>query len=148
MINKVTLIGRLGKDPEKKTLPNGASFVRFTLATNESYKDKDGEWKDQTEWHNIIMWRDMAERAEKQLKKGGLVFIEGKITYQRYEDKDGKQVTYTEIAASTYRTLEKTENAQYNANSAPSPVESYMPNTENKSIKTENADNENDDLPF
>ena len=95
MINKVTLIGRLGKDPEKKTLPSGVSFVRFTMATNESYKDKDGEWKDSTEWHNIIMWRELAERAEKQLKKGGLVFLEGKITYQKYEDKDGKQITFT-----------------------------------------------------
>jgi single-strand DNA-binding protein len=150
MINKVTLIGRLGKDPEKKTLPSGASFVRFTMATNESYKDKDGEWKDSTEWHNIIMWRELAERAEKQLKKGGLVFLEGKITYQKYEDKDGKQITFTEINANTFRSLEKSENS-YSANSIPPPVETYYPASaegKNTAAKVDNPANESDDLPF
>jgi len=149
MINKVTLIGRLGKDPEKKTLPSGASFVRFTMATNESYKDKDGEWKDSTEWHNIIMWRDLADRAEKQLKKGGLVFIEGKITYQKYEDKDGKQMTFTEISANTFRSLEKSENS-YSSNTVPPPVENYFPGAESKNTeaKVENTANDSDDLPF
>jgi len=148
MINKVTLIGRLGKDPEKKTLPSGAAFVRFTIATNESYKDKDGEWKDNTEWHNIIMWRELAERAERQLKKGGLVFIEGKITYQKYEDKDGKSTTFTEIAANNFRSLEKSENSSGSYN-VPPPIENYIPNSENKNTpKIENPTNDSDDLPF
>jgi single-strand DNA-binding protein len=149
MINKVTLIGRLGKDPEKKTLPSGAAFVRFTLATNESYKDKDGEWKDSTEWHNIIMWRELADRAERQLKKGGLVFVEGKITYQKYEDKDGKQMTFTEISANNFRSLEKNENSG-SSNSVPAPVETYYPVSEskNQAPKIENSANDSDDLPF
>ena len=149
MINKVTLIGRLGKDPEKKTLPSGAAFVRFTMATNESYKDKDGEWKESTEWHNIIMWRDLADRAEKQLKKGSLVFLEGKITYQKYEDKDGKQITFTEISANSFRSLEKSENSSA-SNSVPPPVDTYFNNNESKSSgeKADNPASDSDDLPF
>ena len=95
------------------------------------------------------MWRELAERAEKQLKKGGLVFLEGKITYQKYEDKDGKQMTFTEINANTFRSLEKSENSSI-SNSVPPPVETYFPNTESKntSAKIDNPANESDDLPF
>ena len=69
MINKVTLIGHLGGDPEVRTLENGTQVGRFSLATNENYKDKEGAWQSQTEWHNIIVWRDLAERSKKN-KKG------------------------------------------------------------------------------
>jgi single-strand DNA-binding protein len=152
MINKVTLIGRLGKDPEKKTLPNGASYVRFTMATSESYKDKDGEWKDQTEWHNIIMWRDLADRAEKQLKKGSLVYLEGKLTTQSWQDQDGKTNYRTEVAVNTFRSLEKREGGNYE-NFSPAPVESFESNIDNsfnqKSSKpTSKSVEEEDDLPF
>ncbi len=148
MINKVTLIGHLGKDPEKRTLPSGASYVRFSIATNESYKDKDGEWKDQTEWHNIIMWRDMADRAEKQLKKGSLAFIEGKLTTQSWQDQDGKTQYRTEIVANMFRSLDKREGGGGN-NMPPPQEEPYSGSTEKTSTKTENAPAEdNDDLPF
>ncbi|MEY3194318.1 MAG: hypothetical protein RIQ78_415, partial [Bacteroidota bacterium] len=70
MINKVTLIGNLGGDPEVRHLDNGTAVGRFSLATNENYRDKDGNWQKITEWHNVTVWRDLAERAEKQLKKG------------------------------------------------------------------------------
>ena len=109
MINKVTLIGNLGGDPEVRHLENGTAVGRFSLATNESYKDKDGNMQKQTEWHNIVIWRDMAERAEKLLKKGMLVYVEGKISYRKYTDKDGQERNVTDIVASTYRILEKLE---------------------------------------
>ena len=109
MINKVTLIGNLGGDPEVRHLENGTAVGRFSLATNENYKDKDGNWQKQTEWHNVVVWRDMAERAEKLLKKGMLVFVEGKISYRKYADKDGQERNITDIVASSYRLLEKPE---------------------------------------
>ena len=84
MINKVTLIGRLGNDPEIRHLEGGVAVARISLATNDFYRDKDGNPQETTEWHNVVMWRDLAERAEKQLKKGGLMYVEGKISYRKY----------------------------------------------------------------
>lgn len=108
MINKVTLIGNLGGDPEVRTLENGTQVGRFSLATNENYKDKDGTWQTQTEWHNIIVWRDLAERS-KMLKKGSTVYVEGKISYRKYTDKDGVEKNLTDIVANTFRLLDKRE---------------------------------------
>ena len=109
MINKVILIGNLGRDPEVRKLENGSSVAKFSLATNESYRDKSGEWQTQTEWHNIVMWRALAERAERDLKKGSLVFIEGKLTHRTWQDQDGKDRYTTEVVAYTMRSLEKRE---------------------------------------
>jgi single-strand DNA-binding protein len=109
MINKVTLIGRLGGDPEIRHLEGGAAVARFSLATNESYKDKDGNWQDLTEWHNIVVWRDQAERAAATLKKGGMCYVEGKISYRKYTTAEGQEKTSTDIVASAFRTLEKRE---------------------------------------
>ena len=152
MVNRVTLIGRLGKDPELKTLPSGASYVRFSIATNESYKDKDGEWKDLTEWHNIIMWRQMAERAEKALKKGGLVYIEGKLTHSSWQDQEGNTRNMTEIKAVSYRSLERKEQQSGGGYNPEPPVEQPV-NANTKTAngtKTDTAldDAPNDDLPF
>lgn len=105
MVNKVTLIGRLGKDPEVRTLDSGTNIAKFPLATDESYKDKNGEWQTITEWHNIIMWRDAAERAEKQLKKGFLVYIDGKLTNRSWQDENGNTRYITEVRANTFRLL-------------------------------------------
>lgn len=109
MINKVTLIGNLGGDPEIRHLENGAAVGRFSLATNENYKDKDGNWQKQTEWHNIVVWRELAERAEKQLKKGMMVYVEGKISYRKYTGQDNVERNVTDIVASNLRVLEKLE---------------------------------------
>lgn len=111
MINKVTLIGNLGGDPEIRHLDNGTAVGRFSLATNENYKDKDGAWQKQTEWHNVVVWRELAERAEKMYKKGMLVYVEGKISYRKYTDKDGQERHVTDIIANTVRLLEKIEGA-------------------------------------
>lgn len=109
MINKVTLIGRVGGDPDVKRLENGTDVARFSLATSDSYKDKNGEFQETTEWHNVVAWRDLAERAEKNLKKGVLVYVEGKVTYRKYKDKEGVEKTVTDIVANAIRTLEKRE---------------------------------------
>jgi single-strand DNA-binding protein len=98
-VNKVILIGNLGKDPEVRHLEGGVAVARFPLATSESYKDKSGQRQEKTEWHNIVLWRGLAEVAEKYLRKGQSVFIEGKIRTNQYQDKEGVQRYSTEIVA-------------------------------------------------
>ncbi len=96
-VNKVILVGNLGKDPEVKYLDNGVAVTNFSLATTESYKNKEGERVSQTEWHNVVLWRGLAEVAEKYLKKGASVYIEGKIKTRKWEDKEGVTRYSTEI---------------------------------------------------
>jgi len=110
MVNKVTLIGNLGRDVETRHLENGAVVGRFSVATNENYKDKSGEWKQKTEWHDVVVWRNLAERAEKQLKRGSLVFIEGKLTHRKWQDSNGNDRYTTEVVANTFRALDRREN--------------------------------------
>ncbi|MDF7814626.1 single-stranded DNA-binding protein [Hymenobacter sp. YC55] len=98
-INKVILVGNLGKDPEVRHLEGGVSVANFTLATNEYYKDKQGTRVERTEWHNIAAWRGLAEMAEKFLKKGQQVYLEGKIRTRQYQDKDNQTRYITEIIA-------------------------------------------------
>jgi len=108
-VNKVILIGNLGKDPEIKYISENNPVATFSLATSENYKDKNGEWQTVTEWHNIVAWRFLAERAEKFLKKGKQVYIEGKIRSRSYDDKDGVKRYITEIVAETLTLLGKRE---------------------------------------
>ena len=96
-VNKVILIGNLGKDPDVRYLDNGVAVANFSLATTENYKNKQGERVSQTEWHNVVLWRGLAEIAEKFLKKGSSVYIEGKIKTRKWEDKEGKTRYNTEI---------------------------------------------------
>lgn len=146
MINKVTLIGNLGGDPEIRHLENGTAVGRFSLATNENYKDKEGNWQKMTEWHNVVVWRDQAERAEKQMKKGMMVYVEGKISYRKFTGQDGVEKNFTDIVANTIRILEKLEGSG----------ESRFPNSEPQTRTagtTMPADAppvaaEGDDLPF
>ncbi len=99
-VNKVILIGNLGKDPEIKYTPNGTAVGRFSLATNERYKDKEGNWQDRTEWHNIVVWQRLAEIAGEYLKKGRTVYIEGRLRTDSWEDKNTHEKKYrTEIVA-------------------------------------------------
>lgn len=105
-MNKAILIGNIGKEPELKKVGE-VSYCAFTLATNESYKDKNGEWQTKTEWHNIVVWRNAAEYAAKYLKKGNLTSIEGKITTRSWEDKEGNKKYTTEIIAERVKLLEK-----------------------------------------
>src|SRR5207253_9585889 len=100
-VNKVILIGTLGKDPELKYTPQGTAVAKFSMATNESFKDKQsGEWKERTDWHNIVCWQRTAEIAAEYLKKGGKVYIEGRLTTRSWDDKDSGQKRYmTEVVA-------------------------------------------------
>ncbi len=100
-VNKVILIGTLGKDPELKYTPQGTAVTKFSMATNESYKDKQsGEWKERTEWHNIVCWQRTAEVAAEYLKKGRKVYIEGRLTTRSWDDKETGQKKYmTEVVA-------------------------------------------------
>lgn len=148
MYNKVTLIGRLGKDPEIKLLDENTKIARITLATNESYKDKSGEWKDKTEWHNIVAWRGAADRAERQLKKGMLTFVEGKIGYRNYTDKDGVERYVTDVTAFVIKPLEKPENP-VGTNGPTQPTEEVKNNVKNEETSGQDTSNkEDDDLPF
>ena len=97
-VNKVILLGHLGKDPEVKYTPSGTAVAKFSIATNERYKDKDGNWQDRTEWHNIVAWQRTAEIAGEYLKKGKQVYIEGRLRTDSWEDKNTHEKKYrTEI---------------------------------------------------
>ena len=99
-LNKVMLIGNLGKDPEVKFTPSGTAVAKFSLATNERFKDKAGEWQDRTEWHNIVAWQRLAEIVGEYVKKGSKVYIEGRIQTSSWEDKQSGEKKYrTEIVA-------------------------------------------------
>lgn len=100
-VNKVILVGNIGKDPEVRHLENGASVANFSLATSESYKDKTGKRVDQTEWHNIVLWRGLADFAKQYLKKGMTIYIEGKLRTRSWEDKEGHKRSITEVVADT-----------------------------------------------
>ena len=143
MINRVILVGNLGKDPEVRHLESGSVVARFSVATNESYKDKNGEWQKVTEWHDIVAWRALAERVEKMLKKGNLVYIEGKLTHRKWQDKEGNDRYTTEVVANTVRLLEKKER--------PSGFDAMNTGAESTSAESKPsavAEDGADDLPF
>lgn len=159
-LNRVTLIGNLGQDPEIRYLENGVAVGRFSLATTESYKDKDGNWQDRpTEWHNIVVWRYLAERAEKELKKGMSVYVEGQINYRSYDDKDGNPRKVTDILARSFKAFVETrsggggnfpsaENDPF-ANKSENPPAAPKTNAPAKTNDTaESGDEMGDDLPF
>ena len=109
MVNRVILIGNLGRDPEVRRLENGAVVAKFSVATNENYKDKSGEWQSQTEWHDIVVWRSLAERAEQQLKKGAQIYLEGKLTHRSWQDQEGNNRKTTEVVANYNRKISRRE---------------------------------------
>ena len=98
-VNKVILVGNLGKDPELRYTPSGAAVATFSIATTERYKDRDGNRQEKTEWHNIVVWRQLAEICGKYLHKGKQIYIEGKIQTRSYDDRDGNKKYITEIVA-------------------------------------------------
>jgi single-strand DNA-binding protein len=123
-VNKVILIGNLGKDPEITNIGNDVKKAAFSLATTESYKAKDGTKVEQTDWHNIIVWRGLADVAEKYLHKGSKVYIEGRIKPRSYDDKDGVKRYITEIVADNFLMLDSKPNTGYNDPGAMPPPES------------------------
>ena len=137
-VNKVILIGNLGKDPEVRYLDSGVAVANFSLATTESYKNKEGKRVSQTEWHNVVLWRGLAEVAEKWLKKGSSVYIEGKIRNRKWEDKDGNTRYTTEILADNMTMLGKKDaGSSETSESTTTTTEESIPQEE-----------KGDDLPF
>ncbi|MAV93320.1 MAG: single-stranded DNA-binding protein [Candidatus Marinimicrobia bacterium] len=106
-LNKVLLVGRLGAEPEARYTSAGIPVVSFSLATNELWKQKNGEFAEKVEWHNIVIWDKLAEAAQKSLSKGLLVSIEGKLQTRSWENKDGQKLKTTEIVCSGFILLEK-----------------------------------------
>ena len=105
MVNKVILVGNLGRDPESRSLPSGQAVVNFSLATSRRYKDRDGNRKDETEWHNIVCFGKSAEIAAQYLTKGKMIFVEGRIQTRSWDDKDGKKQYRTEIICENFQML-------------------------------------------
>jgi single-strand DNA-binding protein len=146
-VNKVILVGRLGKDPEVRNLDNGAVVANFTIATSESYKDKTtGEKKEVTEWHNVVLWRGLAEISQRYLHKGDMVYIEGKLRTRSWE-KEGVTRYTTEVVADNM-TMLSTKGA--NSNSSSGGEYGSRPGTERTATESysQPADAGTDDLPF
>jgi single-strand DNA-binding protein len=143
-VNKVILVGRLGKDPEVRNLDNGATVANFTIATSESYKDRTtGEKKEITEWHNIVLWRGLAEIAQKYLHKGDMVYVEGKLRTRSWE-KDGVTRYTTEVVADNM-TMLSTRGSGSGGSSDYGSRNTERASTESFSTP---ADSGSDDLPF
>ena len=137
--NKVILIGNVGKDPEVRHLETGTAVSSFTLATTERYRNKAGELQDQTEWHNIVCWRNLAELSEKYIKKGAQIFVEGKIRTRSWTDQTGAKRYTTEIVADNIRLLDRKGSVP----AAPAETPPVTPD-----FTATMADDTSDDLPF
>ncbi len=137
MVNKVILIGRLGKDPEVRQIDSGVKVANFSIATDESFKDKSGERKAHTEWHNLVLWRRQAEIAEDYLRKGSLIYVEGRLRSRSWEDKEGNKRYITEVLVDNFKMLDRKDSQQEQVQVAkPSEPESNI------------SDQPEDDLPF
>ncbi len=138
-VNKVILLGNLGKDPEINTLESGVKVARFPLATNDYYKGRDGEKVEKTEWHQVVLWRNKAELAEKYLTKGSQVYIEGRIQTREWEDKEGNKRYTTEIVGLVMNFV----------GGKPGQVGGHEPaGGSNTEPPADNTPPEEDDLPF
>jgi len=156
-LNKVTLIGNLGKDPEVRHLESGACVANFSMATTETYKNRNGEKVSQTEWHNIVLWRGLAEISEKYLKKGDRIYVEGRIRTRSWQDKDGNTRYSTEIVGDNMIMLGGNNNENtYSPSSTSAPKEGGNESSKTQ-VSNENSESslsesdltsENDDLPF
>ncbi|MEE4198904.1 MAG: single-stranded DNA-binding protein [Bacteroidales bacterium] len=137
-VNKVILVGNVGKDPDVRHLDSGVSVASFPLATSETYRNKESEKVTNTEWHNIVVWRGLADVVEKYVKKGDPLYIEGKIRSRSYDDKDGNKKYITEIVADNMQMLGSKQNNDNDSSPAGKPSETDI----------ETAPQEEDDLPF
>tara|TARA_A100000171_G_scaffold24058_1_gene22373 strand:+ start:1497 stop:1934 length:438 start_codon:yes stop_codon:yes gene_type:complete len=142
-VNKVILVGNLGKDPEVRHLESGRAVANFSLATSETYKNKQGERVTTTEWHNIVLWSPLAEIAEKFLKKGSQVYIEGKLTTRSWDDQDGNKRYTTEVVGNNLTMLGTKSDNEGGGGSS-----SYSPSSEKSSEISSIPEDDSDDLPF
>jgi len=142
-LNKAMLIGRLGQDPEVRYTQSNTAVANFSLATNERFKDRNGEWQERTEWHRIVAWGRTAEICQEYLKKGSLVYIEGPIQTREWEDKDGQKKYTTEVKALTMQMLDS-RGDQPGGGSADKPGKNSPASVE----IDDSFDDMDDDLPF
>ena len=142
-VNKVILVGNLGKAPEVRHLESGRAVANFSLATSETYKNKQGERVTTTEWHNIVLWSPLAEIAEKFLKKGNQVYIEGKLTTRSWDDQDGNKRYTTEVVGNNL-TMRGTKSDNEGGGGS----SSYSPSSEKSSEVSSIPEDDSDDLPF
>lgn len=143
-VNKAILVGRLGKDPDVRHLESGAAVANFPIATSETYKDKNGNKVEQTEWHNIVLWRGLAEIAEKYLQKGKMVYIEGKLRTRSWE-KDGVTRYTTEVVGDQMTMLD----SKGSDNQSSGGSNEYQSNNQAAApSQTPDTNSEMDDLPF
>jgi single-strand DNA-binding protein len=147
-LNRVSLLGNLGRDPEIRTTPQGKQLCTLNMATTESYKDKSGNWQDVTDWHRVVMWDYLAERAGKYLSKGSKVLIEGKLSTRSYEDKDGVTKYITEVIGRDLILLDPPPgNRDGGSQGGPSHAGDQQPNYDNFKDK-DSSDEFDDDVPF
>ena len=146
ILNKAILIGRLGRDPEVRHMPNGEAVCNFSIATSETWKDQHGQKQERTEWHAITLYRSMAEVAGQYLKKGSLVYIEGRIQSRKYTGKDGIERTAYEIIGNEMKMLGgKAEGSSESANTAEPPA---PPRRQDSAAPAQPVDDIDNDLPF
>ncbi len=151
-VNKVILVGHLGKDPEVRYMPNGEAVANVTLATSETWKDKTGEKQEKTEWHNIVFYKRLGEIAGQYLKKGSLIYVEGRITTEKWQDKEGKDRYTTKIVANEMKMLGSKSSGGSNfevmEKPAASEQSSAAPASKAPAPAKSNFDNFDDDIPF
>jgi single-strand DNA-binding protein len=150
-VNKVILVGRLGKDPETRYMTNGEAVTNATLATSENWKDKSGEKQEKTEWHNLVFYRRLAEVAGEYLRKGSQVYIEGKIQTRKWQDKEGKDRYTTEILVNEMQMLSsKSGGGNFDMADKSSASSSAGEPAASKPapVKSGGFDNFDDDIPF
>lgn len=145
--NQVTLLGNLGRDPEVRTTPQGKKVCTLNLATTESYKDKTGNWQETTDWHRVVLWDFRADTAEKHLKKGSKVMIEGKLKTRSYEDQSGATKYITEVLGNNIVLIDSASGGEGGGNRAPSHAGESSPNYDSFDSK-DNSDEFDDDVPF
>ena len=146
-INKVILVGHLGKDPEVRYLDGGVTVASFPLATSETY-NKDGKKIEQTEWHNIVMWRGLADTAAKYLKKGKLIYIEGKLRTRSFEDREGHKKYSTEVVAESFTMLGRKTDFEGEQNNHTKSENSAEIAKEDKPLNYDAGEAADDILPF
>ncbi len=146
-VNKAILVGNVGKDPEVRYLEGGTAVASFSLATSEVYKNKSGEKVTQTEWHNIVAWRHLAELAEKYITKGKQLYIEGRITTRSWDDKDGNKRYTTEIVANSIQMLGR-KGDENNGGQGVSSGDQKSDTTKANEPEFSEDSTEEDDLPF
>lgn len=148
MLNKVVLIGRLGRDPEVRHMPNGEAVCNFSVATSESWNDRNGQRVERTEWHNITMYRRLAEIAGQYLKKGSQVYLEGKIQSRKYTDKNGIERTAYDIIVNEMKMLGGGGNDGQQAQQAQNGTPPAPPTRQPPAAPAAPVEDVDDDIPF